>query len=224
MLQSLDLGHILVMMFQSVVVAVFILTLFRYRKQVGMGGLYMLLGLMQVFQVLLASSSYFIDINGLMISPGSTVVFSACLFAVLLVYIKEDVLETRRLVAAVILINIVLSLLIVLLGLNAHKAADVLSMELTKYYQAKGLRTIIVGSLTLILDVFLLLFLYEKFARFIPSLFLRILLTMLVVLSLDSLIYNTGMFWETDNYSKHLLAAFVSKNTAALIYTLLFYL
>lgn len=224
MLQSLDLGHILVMMFQSVVVAVFILTLFRYRKQVGMGGLYMLLGLMQVFQVLLASSSYFIDVNGLMISPGSTVVFSASLFAVLLVYIKEDVLETRRLVAAVILINIVLSLLIVLLGLNGHMGGDVLSTELTKYYQAKGLRTIIVGSLTLMLDVFLLLFLYEKFARFIPSLFLRILLTMLVVLSLDSLIYNTGMFWETDNYGKHLLAALVSKNTAALIYTLLFYL
>ena len=224
MLPSLNVEHILVLLLQSVVVALSILTLFRFRKALGMGGLYMLLGLLQVLQVLLASSSYFVIASDLMISPGSAVVFSASLFAILLVYIKEDVKETRRLVAAVILINAVLSLLIFLFSINADESVGVLSSELTEVYKHKGLRVVVVGSLALLFDVVLLLFLYERLARYIPSLFLRMLLTMMVVLSLDTLAYISGTFWGEPNYNRMLLAALIGKNAAAVVYSSLFYL
>lgn len=224
MLPSLNVEHILVLLLQSVVVAVFILTLFRYRKALGMGGLYMLLGLLQVLQVLLASSSYFVIDTGLMISPGSAVVFSASLFAILLVYIKEDVKETRRLVTAVILINAVLSLLLFLFSINVKESIGVLSSDLTDVFKYKGLRVVVVGSLSLLLDVFFVLFLYERLARYIPSLFLRILLTMMVVLSFDTFLYISGTFWGEANYNRMLLAALIGKNAAAVVNSILFYL
>lgn len=223
MLAGIDLGFIWVLLLQEVVVAIFILTLFRFRKEVGMGGLYMLLGLMQVVQVLLASSPYFVVAEHLVIAPGSVVVFSASLFAILLVYIKEDVVETRRLVGAVLLINLVLSLLLFLFSIQTEAGTNLVYTELIQYYRSTGMKAIVVGGLTLVLDVLLLMFLYETFARHIPSLFLRILLTMMVVLSLDSVIFIVGSFRGAPNVSTLLLSGLIGKNGAALVYTSLFY-
>ena len=54
-------------------------------------------------QVVLATSVYIEVVPGVIVSPGSVVMFTATLFAVLLVYIHEDMIEARKLIYGLVM-------------------------------------------------------------------------------------------------------------------------
>src|SRR5688572_30143403 len=78
-----------------------VLLLFGFRRRIGLTPLYVTLGVFQPIQVMLSASVYVELFPGLVASPGS-LMFSASLFAMLLVYIREDTLEVRRLVYGIL--------------------------------------------------------------------------------------------------------------------------
>jgi len=73
-----------------------LMVLFRLRFRFGLTPLYITLGVFQPIQVFLASSIYAEILPGVVVSPGSVIMFTASLFAILLVYIREDALEARK--------------------------------------------------------------------------------------------------------------------------------
>jgi len=81
------IGQIALLGVESVVVSVLLLFLYRLRPILGYSGLYVTLGSFQFIQVLLALSIYIEILPGVLVSPGSAVMFTASLFAVLLIYI-----------------------------------------------------------------------------------------------------------------------------------------
>ena len=101
---------------EALVMATLVLGLFRSRTALGLSPLYIVLG---GFQYLEASLGLRVEVApGWLIYPASTVMFTATLLAVLLVYIKEDTTEARKLVFGLVLANFGLTL--VALIVSAH--------------------------------------------------------------------------------------------------------
>src|SRR5262249_37901489 len=69
-------------------------------------------------------------------------------------------------------------------------------------------------------DVFLILILYEAVAKWIrSSLFLRIYASMFLVLTVDTLLFVTGSFFEQTNYWTVLGSAIIGKGCTAAVYS-----
>jgi len=93
---------------EAAAMAGLVLGLFRARSVLGLSPLYIVMG---GFQYLEATLSLQVSLwPGFEVYPGSSVMFTANLFAVLLVYLKEDALEARKLVYGLVLANAGLTL------------------------------------------------------------------------------------------------------------------
>jgi hypothetical protein len=86
-----------------------VLLLFKYRKQLGLAPLYILLGSVQYVQVFSGTMISLEVFGEYTLYPGSVILFAAVLFAVLLVYIKEGVASARALMLGIIFSNFILS-------------------------------------------------------------------------------------------------------------------
>ncbi len=219
-----EINYIQIFLFliECVLISALLLFLFKIRSFTGMGLLYAALGLFQYMQVFLAVTVYFEIADGLFVSPGSTVLFTSSLFIVLLVYIKDDANETRKIIYALLVVNIVMSILLWLFSWNI-KSSDVFNpYHISTDFLKNNARVLFVGTITLFLDSVLVIFLYEFFSKFIKSLFFKILFTMSFVLSFDSLLFSSGAFLGTDYFKQIMISGLISKNASVFIYSIIF--
>jgi hypothetical protein len=185
------------MALQGLIVAVFLIALFRLRTFLGLSLLYISLGMFQFLQTQLALSIYIEVFPSILISPGSSVLFTANLFAILLVYIREDAVEARKLCYGILAANLVASLLSYLfsLAMSSEITVNLFTIPIELYQQ--NVRIMIVGVVVLALDVVLIIVSYEAVSALIErALFLRILIAMVFVLAVDSVLFVTGSFIE----------------------------
>ena len=73
-----------------------VLFLYRIRSTFGFTMLAVAVGVFQHVQVNLAQTLYFEVYPGILVSPGSAVLFPVSLLAVLLIYIQGDATEASR--------------------------------------------------------------------------------------------------------------------------------
>jgi diguanylate cyclase (GGDEF)-like protein len=214
------LNQVLLLCLEAIVTSVALLGLFRLRSKFGMAPFYMALGGLQQLQMLLALSVYLEVVPGIVISPGSTILFTGTLFTILLVYIREDAGEARKLIVGLLAANLMIAALSFLLGLHLHSKALISTFTLGPEIFFQGFRVLIVGTLALTIDVFLIVLLYEAVAKLIPgSLFLSIYISMFIVLIFDTLAFVTGSFFEYGNYRHILSSAIVGKASAGALYS-----
>jgi len=196
--------------------------LFHIRHSFGWAPLYISLGTLQPLQTLFSTSVYVELGSGISVSPGSTVLFSATLFVILLIYIRDDAVEARKVVYGVALANTAVSLLVILaaLHLDDSTARHLAPMSLETIQ--RNPRVMIAGTITLVLDVLLLIVAYEAtFRLFRSSLFLRIYTATAMVLIVDTVVFTTGAFLGVRPVGLILIAALIGKLVTALIYTAL---
>jgi diguanylate cyclase (GGDEF)-like protein len=142
------------------------------------------------------------------------------LFTILLVYIREDASEARKLIYGLLAANFSVATLSFLLGLHLRSGPLVNRLLLREEIFSQGFRVMVVGALALLFDVFLILILYEAAARWISSsLFLRIYASMFLVLTVDTVLFITGSFIEYPNYWSLLGSAIIGKGVAAAAYS-----
>ena len=206
--------------FEALLTAALMLFLFRLRSRLGLAPLYVTLGVIQPIQVLLASSIYVEIFPGLLVSPGSVVLFSASLFAVLLVYIQEDALEARKIIYGIID------------GQPDHDPVPARStgshltlpdtlnfLNLPREVFHQNARVMLVGTLFLFLDVVLIIFAYEVISRWVRKpLFLRIYLTLAAILVLDNVGFHAGAFWGRPDFASLLIAGMSGKLFVTILY------
>ena len=213
-------GQIGLLALQALIISLFLILLFRLRTHIGLSLLYIALGVFQYLQTILALSIYIEIYPGILISPGSAVLFTASFFAILLVYIREDALEARKICYGILAANLITSLLAYLFGLNVKSGVTVNFYDLPIELFNQNARVMAVGVVVLALDVLLLIAIYEALSRFLRrSLFLRILSSMLVVLSFDTVLFITGSFVESPDYAALLLSGILGKCIAAVLYS-----
>ena len=94
-----------------------VLALVRWRRQIGLTPLYVTLGVFQPVQVILSSSVYIELWPGIAVSPGA-MMFAASLLAVLLVYIREDAIEARKVIYGILVANLAMTLVMFVASLQ----------------------------------------------------------------------------------------------------------
>lgn len=220
-MNSIAYNQIFILLLQAVIIAGLILTLFRLRTIFGLGLLFTALGVFQFIQVFLSSAIYFEVANGIFVTPGN-IVFTGSLFAILLIYVREDALEARKVIYAILAANLVMSFMqmVISWGLNNDGVKNIYNLPIEFFTQQS--RVVIVGTLVLFLDAFIVIFLYEVISKKVTHLFLRIFFTMLLVLTLDTLLFTFGVFAGTGKFLGSFFAGLLSKYSAAFIYATLF--
>jgi diguanylate cyclase (GGDEF)-like protein len=215
------LSQLALMGAESIIVSVLLLFLYWLRPIIGLAGLYIAVGAFQYMQVLLALSIYVEILPGFLVSPGSAVVFSASLFAILLVYLEEDAVGARNLIYGLVVANLSLSLLAMLFGLHLDNPSTRNFFDLPRELFIQSPRIWIVGTLVLIADTVFLILIFEAISRFVTGiLFQRIFLSMVVVLTFDTVFFVTGSFFERPDYGLILVSGIAGKAMMAFFYSM----
>jgi diguanylate cyclase (GGDEF)-like protein/PAS domain S-box-containing protein len=199
--------------------AVLVLGLFWMRRRFGLTPLYVSLGVFQPVQVMLSASVYVELWPGMSVSPG-TLMFAASLLAILLVYIREDATEARKVIYGILGANLVMTLIMFVASVQLRTPGTFNFLAIAPELFSQGARVTAVGTLMFIADVLLLVLLYTGMRRYFPRFpFMRVLVTLLGVLLLDAFGFTTGAFLERPDYPALLLAAMTSKALIALFFS-----
>ena len=220
-MNSIAYHQIFMLLLQTVIVAGLIITLFRIRTIFGLGPLFTALGVFRFIQVFLTSSFYFEVTNGIFVSPGN-IIFTGGLFAILLIYVREDALEARKVIYAILAANLVMSFMLTVIswGIDLEGVKNIYNFP--KEFFTQDSMITIVGTLALLIDVFVIVILYETVSKYVSQLFLRFLFSMLLVLTLDTLLFSFGIFIGTGRFPETFYASIISKYSAVLVFSLIF--
>ncbi len=199
---------------EAILVSAALLLFYRLRARFGHAMLYVTLGALQYLQTVLATSSFSELFPGVHVSPGSAVLFSANLLVILLVYIREDLEEARRLIYSVVVANAFIGLISLAFGLHlsfsapgdsAHAAGSLFSTA----------RVLTIGTLVLYLDVILTIVLYEAISRVVRFTYVRIFATVACVLIFDTVLFTAGNFLGDPQFRALLISGIAGKVCAA---------
>ena len=214
--------QIFILCSQTILVGALVLFLFNLRKKWGYGLLFASIGVFQFLQVFLSSTVYFRITENIFVTPGSAIFFTVSIFTVLIIYIKDDALETRKIIYALLITNIVMTLLLLSLRINLNASQIYNPLNVDSKLFTNNAWLLFVGTLTMALDSLLIIVLYEYISRFLSSLFLKIFITMIFVVAIDTIVFNLLGFANYDQVRKIFISGFVSKATTATIYSILF--
>jgi diguanylate cyclase (GGDEF)-like protein len=210
--------QIALMTIEAALAAVVLLVLFRARRVFGLAPVYTTVGVFYYLATLLAGTTFVKVAPGLLMSPGSVALFPASLFAVLLVYIREDAKEARNMIYGLLAANVSASLLGLLVGQHLSGPLAFNPMSLPQELFVQSPRLFIVGTLALYADTILIILAYEALSRALKPLFARIFASLALVLAFDTLLFVTGGFVEHPAYREILLSGLVGKVAAAVVY------
>ena len=206
----MDFNQLGIFFLQTTLVSGLILTLFRVRKTMGLGMVYICLGLFQFIQVFLPTNFY-MRITGVLAVSFASVVFTTVLFTMLLVYIKEDANETKKVIYALLLSNLVIALTLLILNFNLDSQNYTNPYVISMIESPLKFKILLLGTLVLLADMIFAIFLYEFISKYINKLFFRIFLTMVLVLAFDSFVFNLITFWDRDNLSELISSSIIAK-------------
>lgn len=186
--------------------------------------MFILLGAVQYLQAFSSSVVRFEILEKYPIYPSSIIIFSAVLFAILLIYIKEGVLKARTLIIGIVISNFLLSALTEItnvqesvLGLvNENSTNPVFSIDY-EYF--------IIGTIILFIDFVLLVILYQFLITKINKryFFLILLLSLTSILFFDSLAFNFIIKYNDPEFTASLIGHVIGKTFAAFIFSLILY-
>ncbi len=215
------LHHIGFLILEASIVCVFLLTCFRLRTRFGLSLLYVTLGAFQHLQTQLAASFYVEVWPDIFVSPGSAVLFTATLFATLLVYIRDDAAGARQLIAGIVAANVTLTVVMFVMQQHISGATELTAVAAGMLSYVENIKPLIVGTMMLFIDVIVIIILYEFFYRLFPrSLSVRVTLAMTCVVILDTMVFMTINFYGHAQLFQTLLAGLAGKVFFAVFYSL----
>lgn len=167
-------------------------TLFRFRRRIGLGVFICALGVMHFLETYLASVFYVALPFG-MVSPGSAVLFSGKLVMLLLLYMKEDAATVRQPIYGLLLGNALMIGLVLLLRLHVIAALPDGRLPDIGFIDQMGW-LMVWGTTLLFVDAILIILLYEKLGRYLRKApFARILISVACVLTFDQAGFFTAL-------------------------------
>ncbi|SHI38696.1 PAS domain-containing protein [Algibacter luteus] len=204
-----------------------ILILFKLRTKIGLAPLYILLGALQYLQANLGTSFSFKLFEDYVIYPGSIILFSGLLFAVLLIYTKEGVASARALIIGVVLSNIIMSLVFEITYVQhgiISKMSDIVG-PMGTFYDI-NFKYLFSGTVILLVDFLLIVILYQFLISKFKNLpyFLVLLLSLGTILMFDAFAFNLALFYGTPLLKTSLISHIIGKSIAAVFYSLTLYL
>ncbi|WP_298494152.1 ATP-binding protein [uncultured Algibacter sp.] len=204
-----------------------IILLFKYRAKIGLAPLYILLGSVQYLQANAGSSFKFELFDNYDIYPGSIILFSAVLFAILLIYIKEGVASARALIIGIIVSNIVMTLMFEIIYIQTqigHVISN--SPSGSDGYFNQNFKYFLLGTSILLVDFLFIIILYQYLLSKIKkiSFFLVLFISLFTVLIFDAFVFNFFLYYGTEVFKTSLISHLFGKTIAAFVYAIILYM
>jgi len=201
---------------EALVMALLVLGLFRSRTLLGLSPLYIVVG---GFQYLEASLNLRVDVApGWALYPASTVMFTATLLALLLVYIKEETREARKLVYGLVLANAGLSLISMIVSEHVRIPGSDVPAGLTTSSLQGNAWVALVGTVLLFLDAIGIILIYEFVSRYTQRMFVRTAAALVTIGALDSVLFTLAVQQGRPELPALMVSAVVGKTVAVLFY------
>lgn len=208
---------------ESLAIALLVVGLFHGRRRLGIAPLFVALGTFQMAQVLLASTFYVELAPGWIFSPGSTVLFPASLFAILLLYIHDDADRTRELVYGLVVANLTLAVLLAAVHWQMGGRATVNLLGVPPSLFAYAAINLVSGTVLLWIDVLLLVIFFEHMPGSLRHrLWVRFGAALALVLTFDSLFFVSLNFGRSEAFGSILASSVLGKLAVALVYAAAF--
>jgi len=208
---------------ELVFLALSILILFNIRKKIGLIPLYVLLGALQYLQVLSGNISVQLFEKYTMF-PSSSIVFSALLFALLLIYIKAGVVKTRALIIGIVITNFVLA---ILFGTSYFQELELGILNPTNVHSISDINFehFLYGTVLLLFDSLLLIILYQFLMSKIKKIhyLLVIFISLAITLIFDSLAFTLGLNYNNTDFLNILLSQLIVKTISAVVFSIILY-
>jgi diguanylate cyclase (GGDEF)-like protein len=221
-----DWTNLLLLLIEAALYFTVMAGMFRLRHRFGIGLVFCALGAMHFLETYLAAILYLELPGGIVISPGSIVLFSGKLAMLLLVYIREDAAAVRQPIYGLLVGNFLMVALV--FTMRFHDLAPAIAdrpLDLRLMDEMGGL--MIWGTILLFIDSILLILLYERMAdwfgrRQLP----RIVLSLALVLSFDQIGFFTALHLLSGVPVAVLWGGWIAKMGAAVLFGLMaaFYL
>lgn len=193
-----------------------ILGLFRARTVLGLTPLYIVLG---GFQFLEATLNLRAEIApGFFVYPASAVLFPTTLVTVLMIYVKEDAIEARKLVYGLVLANACVSLVSLLIGWHIALPGST-SPDLASRLFRQSAWVSMAGTTLLFLDVIGIILTFEFVSRFTRGLLARLFLSLVAILAFDQLFFSLLVPGTSLDFLTKMLHGLAGKAVAAALYS-----
>jgi diguanylate cyclase (GGDEF)-like protein len=215
-------AHLALLVAEATLCGGVILLLFHLRDRIGLAPLYLVVGMLQYLQFLTAAGVRFDVGPGLSVTPASITFFPIIPFVVLLTYVELDAVATRSLAYGLVICNLVLFGVSALTGQHVRDPAASQAYTLPLAAFVQPLRIIAASSFAIFIDVVAAVVVFEAVSRRIAGrLFLRLWVSAVAVMALDTLVFTTAAFAGRGSYSIALSAGVVSKVVGATFYSAL---
>src|SRR6185503_5222248 len=122
---------------------------------------YTTVGVFYYLATLLAGTTFIRVTPELLMSPGSVALFPASLFAVLLIYIREDAQEARNMIYGLLAANVAAALLGMMVVAHLAGPLSFNPLALPRDLFVQSPRLFFVGTLALYADTVLIILVYE---------------------------------------------------------------
>ena len=214
--------QIVLMVGEGIFVGTILLVAYRLRDLFGPSPAYIIFGIIFLYASLLAEDITIRLTSWLIFSPGCVVLVPAVLFFVLVVYLTSDAVEARKLIYGVAGANIALLPVGLVIALQLQSPTVVNPDHLVPELFLSQPRVIIASALVAFFDTVLVVLTYEFLRRRLPSLFLRVLLSLTITLAFDSVCFVTTTQLENPAFADILISQLIGKTVAAFVYASVF--
>ncbi|MEZ5285021.1 MAG: GGDEF domain-containing protein [Vicinamibacterales bacterium] len=189
---------------ELLVLALLVFGLFRSRAWTGRSPLYVVLG---GLTYLGAAMPLRVEVApGWALQPAAVVVFAALLAAVLLVYVADGASQTRRLVIALALGNAGLTLLALIVSQHLRIPGSEVPVTLSSGVLL-GEALLALGRATALYFLLIgLILLYEFVSRYLPVLFLRMLVSLGALSTVQVVVFTLVGQWDRPDLDRLLKA------------------
>lgn len=221
------MNFVLITLFEIIFITVLVFFLYRVKPWFGLAPLYILIGSNQFFETLVATTFQIIILNNYTISPGAIILFSATIFIILLIYIKEGTQIAQRFIFGIILSNISFAVLLWLTRIQAENIASINNFNkiLPDLFDL-NYGFFLNGTIVLLIDSLIIVIVYEFLLSKIKwiGLYSRLLIVILFVLNLDSVLFIIISFWGSPDLLNKIVGQLIAKSFIAIYFASALYL
>lgn len=195
-------------------------------RNFGLGPLFILMGSLQFFLIILTSSVYNIYFDKYIFSPGAIVLFTSTLFCILLVFHTESIKKVRSLIYGILFANIAITVLSYITLQQIYIDNQSRNIELITNIFNYDANILLIGTLLLYLDSIILIILYELMNyRFNKKfLFLKIFIPMSLVCLFDSIVFYSLIHYAEDNFMDLIIGNIIGKQITVFFFSIAIYI
>jgi len=206
--------ELIVLVVGAMAVYALVLGAHALRRRLGLAPFYALLGGLTAVMSWVSDAGVKVEVSGLTFRTGSAVFYTALLLGVFAIYVFDGPRATRGAIATIVAISALTPLLAAGLLFQSHLAG----LPPSPFVPLPDLRLNAASVLTSVVDLLFLAVAWELLGdpRRQVRLWLRLLLTLLGVMTLDVILFHTLAFAGRPGYLAQLAGTLVSRGLVAL--------